>query len=138
MDPGEEAATPSHNQNNNSQQGTATPTSNYNLLLHQIQTLSDLQSGGGIQNADPSLQAAYVLRLQQQAAQIKKLLKILNNSSQAASLSHLNSKSESSINETGGYESLWEVSEKGPQSEEISTEPSEVDESEDVVIGSDD
>ena len=85
-----------------------------------------------------SFQAAYVLRLQQQAAQIKKLLKILNNSSQAASLSHLNSKSESSINETGGYESLWEVSEKGPQSEEISTEPSEVDESEDVVIGSDD
>ena len=64
MDPGEEAATPTHNQNNNSHQGTATPTSNYNLLLHQIQTLSDLQSGGGIQNADPSLQVSKKYKLQ--------------------------------------------------------------------------
>ena len=32
------------------------PNLNYNLLLQQIQTLSELQNNGGIQNADPSIQ----------------------------------------------------------------------------------
>ena len=66
-------------------------------------------------------QAAYVARLQQQAAQIKHLLKVLNNSSSNNSVNATHNQEESSkhVNNadhgddgTGGYESLWELSEK--------------------------
>ena len=32
---------------------------NYNLLLQQIQTLSELQNNGSIQNVDPNLQVFF-------------------------------------------------------------------------------
>ena len=66
-------------------------------------------------------QAAYVARLQQQAAQIKHLLKVLNNSSSNNSVNATHNQEESSKHAnnadhgddgTGGYESLWELSEK--------------------------
>ena len=60
-----------------------------------------MQNSGAIQNADPSLQAAYVARLQQQASQIKNLLKLLNSSGV--------NKSSNDANDSNGYESLWEV-----------------------------
>ena len=36
---------------------------NYNQLLKQIQNLSELQSSGAIQNADPNLQVHYLIDL---------------------------------------------------------------------------
>ena len=36
---------------------------NYNTLLKQIQTLSDLQNSGAIQNADPNLQVTFIFIL---------------------------------------------------------------------------
>ena len=36
---------------------------NYNTLLKQIQTLSDLQNSGAIQNADPNLQVTFHLHI---------------------------------------------------------------------------
>ena len=36
---------------------------NYNLLLQQIQTLSELQNNGSIQNVDPNLQVMFSLLL---------------------------------------------------------------------------
>jgi len=47
-------------------------------LMDQIRTLSDLQGAAALQAADPSLQAAYIAKLHQQAASIKNLLKLLN------------------------------------------------------------
>ena len=41
------------------------PNLNYNLLLQQIQTLSELQNNGGIQNADPSIQVSFFQQLTQ-------------------------------------------------------------------------
>ena len=81
--------------------GSQNASTNYNLLLKQIETLSEVQNSGAIQNADPSLQAAYVARLQQQASQIKNLLKLLNSSGV--------NKSSNDANDSNGYESLWEV-----------------------------
>ena len=51
---------------------------NYDALLSQIQTLSDLQNNGGLQGADPAKQAAYIRKLQQQAESIRRMLKLLN------------------------------------------------------------
>lgn len=73
------------------------------------------------------VQAAYVARLQQQAAQIKQLLKLLNSSGVNPSLNGSSSGTDTSENPTGsqiqlpqdeahpdngGYESLWELSER--------------------------
>ena len=93
-------------------------------------------------------QAAYVARLQQQAAQIKQLLKLLNNTGVTNSTNFSNntenatnesSKETSSFvpseinNETGGYEALWELSERTltnvGEDDETTTE---VEEDEDV------
>ncbi|XP_023332204.1 adenomatous polyposis coli protein [Eurytemora carolleeae] len=110
---------------------------NYDALLDQIQTLSDMQKNGNLHAADPVKQAAYMKRLQQQAESIKKMLKLLNNS-RAAEFSTSNSNRASNsdftrksgdfnavnfgeirqINEGGGwrgednehYEQLWELS----------------------------
>ena len=99
---------------------------NYNQLLKQIENLSEIQTSGAIQNADPSLQAAYVARLQQQATQIKQLLRVLNSSGAGAiNTSHnenamtksssndanndANNDAINDANDNTGYESLWEV-----------------------------
>ena len=110
--------------------GSQNASTNYNLLLKQIETLSEVQNSGAIQNADPSLQAAYVARLQQQASQIKNLLKLLNSSGV--------NKSSNDANDSNGYESLWEVGlarnirdDLIPEVEEADDDP-EQDESQDV------
>ena len=134
----------------------------YNQLLKQIQNLSELQSNGTIQNADPNIQvtkqrnvsyefhifvkAGYVARLQQQAAQIKQLLKLLNSSGVNPSLNGSSSGTDTSENpsgsqiqlpqdeahpDNGGYESLWELSERTLTNfPEVET-TTEVDEEED-------
>ena len=106
-DPGE-----SLNQSGNPLQ-TQNLSTNYNELLKQIETLSEVQTSGAIQNADPNLQAAYVARLQQQASQIKQLLKILNSSGangvNTSNNDNAINKSSNDDNANNGYESLWEV-----------------------------
>ena len=84
-------------------------------------------------------QAAYIARLQQQAASIKSLLKMLNSSSGGKIVNqNINAtcnKSSSSLNETGGYESLWEVSERGLPAplEGAAEDTAEVDVTEDIL-----
>ena len=102
-------------------QGPQNLSTNYNQLLKQIENLSEIQTSGAIQNADPSLQAAYVARLQQQATQIKQLLRVLNSSGGGAINTSNSSNNENAMtksssndasndaNDNNGYESLWEV-----------------------------
>ena len=95
-------------------EGAQNLSTNYNQLLKQIENLSQVQTAGAIQNAEPALQAAYVARLQQQASQIKQLLKILNSSGANGANTSNNdnanvTKSSSDANANNGYESLWEV-----------------------------
>ena len=102
-------------------QGSQNLSTNYNQLLKQIENLSEIQTSGAIQNADPSLQAAYVARLQQQATQIKQLLRVLNSSGGGAINTSNSSNNENAMtksssndasndaNDNNGYESLWEV-----------------------------
>ena len=57
------------------------PNINYNLLLQQIQTLSELQNNGGIQNADPSIQVGCLFCMGQK----KKTLETINRAWASAS-----------------------------------------------------
>ena len=136
----------------------------YNQLLKQIQNLSELQSNGTIQNADPNFQvksdkirfcstdiffqAAYVARLQQQAAQIKHLLKLLNTSGVNPSLNGSSCGTETPENasgyqshfaqdetnpDNGGYESLWELSGRTLTNFPEVEATTEVEEEEDIL-----
>jgi len=51
---------------------------NYDALLEQIQNLSDLQNNGSHHISDPAKQALYMVKLQEQAESIKRVLKLLN------------------------------------------------------------
>ena len=116
-----------------------TPISRYMFALIIINQLIEIIN---------DFQAAYVARLQQQAAQIKQLLKLLNNTGVTNSTNFSNntenatnesSKETSSFvpseinNDTGGYEALWELSERTltnvGEDDETTTE---VEEDEDV------